>query len=140
MSYKKYLEDIYFNPSHAGAFAGLEKLYKVVKNEAKYQLSRKQIKEWLQNRDEYTVQRDVKRKFNRRKIVVSGIDTQWGIDLASVENISKFNDGIKYLLVAVDVFSKYLFVEPLEGRKAKDVVNGFERILAHGRILEIVFF
>ena len=133
MSYKQYLEDIYFNPSHPAALTSPEKLYKVVKKEGKYNISRNKIKQWLQTQDEYTKHRAIKRKFNRRRTVVSGVDNQWGIDLASVQNISQYNDGVVYLLVVIDVFSKFLFVEPLKNKKAKDVLHAFDKILSHGR-------
>ena len=31
----------------------------------------------------------------------------WGVDLADMQSLSKFNKGIKYLLCAIDLFSKY---------------------------------
>lgn len=37
-------------------------------------------------------------------MIVQGIDYQWEADLADVQNLSESNNGIKYLLVIVDVF------------------------------------
>ena len=51
------------------------------------------------------------RKFlKRNRVVTSGVDVQWDIDLAYVENLPQYDDGVKFLLVWVDVFSKYLFI------------------------------
>jgi len=36
--WKEYLKQIWFNPKHPGAFAGPDKLYKVVKKEGKVKL------------------------------------------------------------------------------------------------------
>ena len=36
-------------------------------------------------------------------------DNIWGIDLADMQLISKYNKGIRYLLCAIDLFSKYDF-------------------------------
>lgn len=135
----KYLEQIYFDPSHSGSFSGPEKLYRTVREEGKFKIGRKKIRQFLQNQEEYSLQRDVKRKYRRRRVVVSGVDSQWGTDLANVENLEKFNDGIKYWLVVIDVFSKYLFVETLKDKKASSVVEGFRRILNNGRVPEVVF-
>jgi hypothetical protein len=44
---------------------------------------------------------------------VSGIDAQWDGDLASMENVSKYNNGIRFLLVLID----YLFVRPGKDKK-----------------------
>ena len=94
MAKQKYLEEIYFNPSHAGSFSGPEKLYQAVREDGKFRIGRKTIKRFLQNQEEYALQRDIKRKRKRRRVVVSGIDSQWGADLANVESLEKANDGI----------------------------------------------
>ena len=47
------------------------------------------------------------RKFKRRKVYSSFRDNIWGIGLADIQSLSKFNEGNKYLLCAIDLFSKY---------------------------------
>ena len=54
------------------------------------------------------------RKFNKRKVYSSFKDNVWGADLADMQLLSKFNEGIKYLLCVIDLFSKYAFVIPLK--------------------------
>jgi hypothetical protein len=39
--------------------------------------------------------------------------------------IERDNDGITYLLVAVDVLSRYTWVEPLKNKTAKEVERPF---------------
>ena len=41
----------------------------------------------------------------------------WGVDLTDMQLISKYNKGIRYLLCAIDLFSKYAFVIPLKEKK-----------------------
>lgn len=36
-----------------------------------------------------------RRGFKRRRVVVQGIDYQWEADLADVQNLSEYNNGIK---------------------------------------------
>ena len=43
--------------------------------------------------------------------------------------LSKQNKGIKYLLCAIDLFSKYAFVVPLEDKKGISIVNAFDKII-----------
>ena len=38
------------------------------------------------------------RKFKRRKVYSSFRDNIWGVDLAHIQSLSKYNKGIKYLL------------------------------------------
>ena len=41
MAHLKYLEDIYFNPSHPVFFSGVENLYQTVRNEGKFKIGRR---------------------------------------------------------------------------------------------------
>ena len=43
--------------------------------------------------------------------------------------ISKFNKGIRFLLCAIDVFSKYASLFPLKDKKGVTIVNAFQNIL-----------
>ena len=52
------------------------------------------------------------RKFKRRKAYSSFRDNIWGVDLADMQSLSKYNKGIKYLLCAIDIFSKYAWAVP----------------------------
>ena len=46
-------------------------------------------------------------------------------------SFSKYNRGIKYLLCAIDLFSKYAWVVPIKDKKGTSIVNAFKKILNH---------
>ena len=50
--------------------------------------------------------RQITRKFKRRKVYLSFRNDIWGVDLADMQSLSKYNKRIKYLLCAIDLFSK----------------------------------
>ena len=56
-------------------------------------------------------------------------DNIWGVDLADMQSLSEYNKGIKYLLCAIDLFSKYAWVIPLKDKKGTSIVNAFQKIL-----------
>ena len=56
-------------------------------------------------------------------------DNIWGVDLADMQLISKYNKGIRYLLCAIDLFFKYAFVVPLKDKKGNTIVNAFQSTL-----------
>ena len=56
-------------------------------------------------------------------------DNIWGVDLAYMTLISKFNKGIKYLLCVIDLFSRYSWVILLKNKKGESIVEGFKNIL-----------
>ena len=51
--------------------------------------------------------RQIIRKFKTRKVYSSFKDNNWGVDLADMQSLSKYNKGIRYLLCATNLFSKY---------------------------------
>ena len=57
------------------------------------------------------------KKFNKRKVYSQFKDNISGVDLADMQSLSKKNKDIKYLLCAIDLFSKYAFVVPLKDKK-----------------------
>ena len=42
---------------------------------------------------------------------------------------SKDNNGIKYLLIVIDIFSKFVWIIPLKRKTGQEVANAFSRIL-----------
>lgn len=75
-----------------------------------------------------------RRNFKRRRVIVKGIDDLWQADLVDMKPYSRFNAGNKYLLVVIDVLSKYAWVEPVLTKSAKHVTRAFEKILEQGRV------
>ena len=47
----------------------------------------------------------VTRTFQRRRVNMNGIDEIWAADLIDMQEFSKDNNGLKYLLSAIDIFS-----------------------------------
>jgi transposase InsO family protein len=50
-------------------------------------------------------------------------------DLVDVQGLSKYKDGIKYLLSVIDVFSKYLHAVPLKSKTGPSVTAAFQSVL-----------
>ena len=46
--------------------------------------------------------------------------------------LSKYNKGIKYLLCATDLFSKYAWVVPLKDKRGTTIVKAFQKIISKG--------
>ena len=69
------------------------------------------------------------RKFKKRKVHSSFKDNICGVYLADMQLISIYNKRIRYLLCAIDLFSKYAFVVALKDKKGFSIVNAFQKIL-----------
>ena len=50
-----------------------------------------------------------------------------------MQSLSKYNKGIKQLLCAIDLFSKYMWVVPIKDKKGTREVNAFKKIISKER-------
>ena len=73
------------------------------------------------------------KKLKKRKVYSSFKDNIWGVDLADMQSLSKFNKEFKYLLCAIDLFSKYAWVIPIKGKNGTSIVNAFKKIGSEGQ-------
>ena len=82
-------------------------------------LLRKSINQSLEN---------FKERFN-----VNTIDEIWAADPVDMQAFSKDNNGIKFLLTAIDIFSKFVWIIPLKRKTGQEVANAISRILKERR-------
>ena len=122
------MEKIYFDPRHAGSFKGAQKLLEVVKEEGKFYLTLKQIRSWLNDQHSYSLHKPVRRAFRRSRVIAAGMYDQYEADLADMQKLKDKNDGMRFLLIVVDVFSRFLWVEPLVDKTEQSVIEAFRKI------------
>ena len=73
------------------------------------------------------------RKFKNRKVYSSFRENIWGVDLADMQTLSKYNKGNKCLLSVIDLFSKYAWVIPTKDKKRTSIVNASQKLISKGR-------
>ena len=105
------------------AYGSLKNLQKVSK------LTRPQVETFLQGKNAHTKYRQFRRKFPRLKVIAYDINEIWSIDVAYVDKLAKYNNGVKYLLVAVDVLSRYLRVVPMRTKSSPDTAKAFAKMI-----------
>lgn len=129
MEVNKLLSDIYFDVKNPGSFGGANKLYVIAKKSVP-NLKLSDVKQFLQGVNAYTLHKRVINKFKRNPILVQRINEQWEADLTEMNdyNISRKNQGYKYLLMVIDCFSKYLYVYPLKNKSQISVLNAFKKL------------
>lgn len=88
----------------------------------------------MQKQEAYRLQRPIRRRFQRNKIMVTGIDDQWSVDLLDMTKFAKYNDGFLYVLVVIDVLSKYLWMRSLKEKRGISVANALRKIFLEGRV------
>lgn len=84
----------------------------------------------FEEKEEFNLFQRRRKKFNRRPIQSRGLNYQWQVDLMDMQNLAEHNEGMRYLLIVIDVFSRFVWVVPLRRKTASYVVEGFEKIFS----------
>jgi hypothetical protein len=120
-------EDIknnYTTPGHPTAYSGYNQVYNYYRG--KIPISR--IRDILSSIEGYTLHKEVHQK--PRNITYKHFKRyQFQMDLVDVSEFADKNDGIKYLLNCIDIFTRYAFVRPLKDKSSKNVLIAFKSIL-----------
>lgn len=122
------LRRIYFDIKNPVSYSSIDNLYKEARKEIP-DLTKSQVREWLSKNEAYSLHKSARKKFPRNPVITTGIDTQWELDLADLSNISRYNDGYKFLLQAIDIGTRFGFSEPIKSKKPEEVAKAFEKIL-----------
>jgi transposase InsO family protein len=115
--------ETYTNPPHAGSFRGLDS----IRRHAKVDIDT--AREWLMGEKSYTLHKQSKTKFRRRRTVALGINELWQADLVDLSLLSNENNSQRYLLTCIDVFSKYARVEPLKNKGGSTLTAAFSKMI-----------
>ena len=130
---EKYLHSKYYDPAFPGSFSGLDRFFNAIKTDGVYNISRDDVQDWLSSQDTYTVNKTVRRKFKRNRVIVSGIDDQWDGDLMDLSSLAKYNKNYKFILLLIDIFSRFVWAVPLKSKHASEIIKAFKKVFSKGR-------
>lgn len=112
-----------------GNYFGRDKLWKLATETAPDQaISRRSVMKWLKRQELHQLYAPVRNPKTVRRTVPSGSMSQIGVDL--VDMSTQEYGGQKWLLTAIDLYSKYLWVTTLPNKEARTVLDGLARIFA----------
>lgn len=115
------MEKVYYDPSTG--YTGIDPLRR------KSNEKRSVVKNWLESQSTYTLHKPARRIYERNKVLVSRIDEQWQMDLVDLSSLQKYNNKYRYLLMCIDIFSKYAWSEPIKSKNSSSVLQAFKNIL-----------
>lgn len=124
----QHLKENYKNTKHPIAFSGISNIY----NYYNGKLSQNEIKKFLSTQDAYTLHKKA-RVTGYNPTFIKYHRQQMQLDLVDIQNLSKFNDDYRFLLMGIDCFTRYGFCEPLKNKKSSTVLNGFKTILQRAK-------
>ena len=121
------LKSIYFEPNNPASFGGVDRLLEAGKK-TDPELKKHDVEEFLRQHDAYTFHKNVRFKHKTAKTKATAINEHWQADLSDLSRYSDQNENNKFLLFVIDVYSRYLWIEPLINKKPATVKEGFEHI------------
>lgn len=122
MTLNERLHRIYTDPSHEAGFGGYNKLTKAIGK------SGSDVKNWLLDQESYSLHFPARRRFQRNRIVATSIGDLCQADLVDMSSFAPQNDGYRFLLTFIDVFSKQAYAIPLKSKAAPEIVRAFRKI------------
>ena len=125
----------YNKPGHELFASGLNNVYRYYKG----LLTVSDIKQLLGSVENYTLHREFK-NLKRNPSFSHFKRYQVQVDLIDIQQLSRWNDGVKYLLAVIDTFTRKAFVQPCNDKKAETVLSAFEIIFQKlgGKVVTLV--
>ncbi len=123
---KKRVLQHYVQPGHPTAFSAPDAVARHYKDRG---LSSKDAKEILEHNDAYVLHREYKRpKVFNPYFIYTKRDTIQS-DLIDIRQISRNNDGVNYLLLLIDIFTRKVWVLPLQRKTSVQVRDSLQQWL-----------
>ena len=76
-------------------------------------LPRVKVSQFLLSKPSYTKFRNRRRNFPRLQVEARFINDIWCMDLAQVDKLSSWNSDTKFLMVSLEVFSRFVHLQPM---------------------------
>ena len=70
-----------------------------------------------------------RKNFTRRKVIIKKIQETFQVDLISLIPYARLNRGFKYILVTIDIFTKYVWAVPVKNKTGKTISYAMKKIL-----------
>jgi hypothetical protein len=121
------LRDVYYEPAKPGSFGSI----KALSQASGVSLARTKL--WLSKQMTYTLHKASRKRYVTRPYRTNKIDGQWQADLVEMIEFQHVNDGYRYLLTVIDLFSRYAWARALKSKSAQDVTLAFRSIISQNR-------
>ena len=118
------IHDAYTNPEKATAFGSPINLARATN------CSLKHVNRYLNSSETYTKFKLTRNRFPRLKVISYRLNEVWSIDLADMQQLSRENLGVRYLFVAVDTLSCFLWVVGVKSEASTECSEALKIIIS----------
>lgn len=110
----------YFDPRQPGAFSSKTTFARELRKQGHRHVTSSMVAKNLASHDAFTLHQPKQKPFTTR-VVVSSPGYQWQADLCDMQRFSKFNKGYRFILTAVDCFSRMLYAVAVRSKRGADI-------------------
>ena len=121
------MQDLYYNLEHPSSYGGVDRLALAA------QRGRRTTQDWLRTQRTYTLHKTARKRYSTRPYKSAAIDQHWQADLVEMIPYANVNDGYRYLLTIIDLFSRFAWAVPLRDKTGGEVTAAFRQVFAQGR-------
>ena len=82
----------------------------------------------------YTSHHPIIHCFARRRVVTRGLNDVWDVELIDMSNLAKYNDGVHFIAIFIDIFSRYLYMEPMKNKTTKETLTAIKNVFCKRRL------
>lgn len=121
------MENLYYTLEHPASYGGVDRLAHAAHR------GRRATKDWLRTQRTYTLHKPARKRYTTRPYKSGAIDQHWQADLVEMIPYANVNNGFRYLLTIIDLFSRFAWAVPLRGKTGAEVTAAFRGVFAQGR-------
>ena len=121
------MDQVYYDVPHPASYGGVSRLAEATGT------GRRATQDWLRVQRPYTLHKPVRKRYSTRPYKTGGIDQHWQGDLVEMIPYQNVNDGYRYILTIIDLFSRHAWAIPLRNKSAEEVAAAFRQLFAQGR-------
>ena len=121
------MEQLYYNVEHPASYDSADRLAIAA------QRTIGTTEDWLRTQRTYTLHKPVRKRYSTRPYKSGAIDQHWQSDLVEMIPYANVNNGYRYLLTIIDLFSRYAWAVPLKDKTGATITAAFRQVFAQGR-------
>lgn len=114
-------------------YPSYDRLVKLVKQQDKT-ITRDLIKKWIESQTEIQLLRIQAKEKPAGHITVDYLNEVWNIDIFDFSKYYRDNNNYKYMFVAIDIFSRKVFIEPLTEKNSEACASALQVIIMENKV------
>ena len=122
------LDRVLANPEVPGSFSSAGKVSQNTLTPSGLPITEKQASKWLESKQFYSLQKPSRKPLKRPHVIAPSINYQYDADTIFLRKYGTSNDNYKYIVLLIDVFSKYIIAKPLLSTKGEEMASTLAEI------------